>query len=92
MKASTVLPQVHSLNLEGDNPHNDFDFDGCTNSPDEYLGADLRPACCLHDYAYYRGGNAQSRNRADQRFYRNLRKCDLPRWPARLYYFAVRLH
>lgn len=77
--------------MEGLVPPDDFDGDGCTWAPDYIGGADLRPACHFHDYAYRTGGCRRGRENADRRFYRNLLTCGVGRFWANVYFRRVRL-
>ena len=85
------LPVSLRALMEGAAPPDAFVSNGCSCCPDEYGGVDLRPACHWHDYAYSVGGDEPARKRADQAFYRNLRRCDLGRLMAGIYYRRVRL-
>lgn len=77
--------------MRGPKPTASFISDGCTSSPDEWGGADLRPACHWHDYHYrVEGGNERSRKQADHNLFYNLRACGLPYLWAQLYYRRVR--
>jgi len=76
--------------MEGPVPPSGYACDGCTFSPDVLGGMDCRPACFYHDFAYKLGGGKRERLRADRTFYRNLRRCDVPRSLATLYFFEVR--
>lgn len=46
-------------------PPGTFTSDGCTFFPDVWDGADLRPICVEHDYAYWIGGTEEERLAAD---------------------------
>lgn len=85
------LPESLLSKMEGGKPIDTFVSNGCSCSPDEFGGVDLKPACHFHDWAYHIGGGIKERKEADQAFYRNLRKCDLSRWRAGIYYRRVRL-
>ena len=89
MKISELPLPLTSI-MEGDCPPLAFDSDGCTNSPDRVGGADLRPACLFHDWAYQVGGDKADRLAADDALFRNLVKCGLSAWKANLYYRRVR--
>ena len=76
-------------------PH--FRDDGCSNSPDRWMGWDLRWACRIHDWRYctraHRAGTmtALRRARADKELRLNLRAF-LPwrwRWLGWAYYVGV---
>jgi len=54
-----------------------FVFDGCSCAPDHVGCVDLRPACCIHDWEYTRGGSESYRRDADKRFRANLIFCFL---------------
>lgn len=84
------LPESLFHKMEGFQPVDTFESNGCSCSPDEFGGVDLRPACHFHDWAYFLGGGTKERKKADQAFYRNLRACDLSRWKAKKYYRKVR--
>lgn len=80
-----------ALAFVGDRPPHSFDGDGCTCSPDfAFNGADLRPACRWHDWAYRCGGSEVSRRAADRAFRVNLKFAGCPWWQARFYFHAVR--
>ncbi|WP_298860530.1 hypothetical protein [uncultured Gimesia sp.] len=85
------LPESLLNKMEGFKPMDTFKSNGCSYSPDEFGGVDIRPACHFHDWAYQLGGCKKDRKRADQALYRNLRACDLPRLWAGIYYRRVRL-
>lgn len=85
------LPDSLFKKMEGAQPISIFESDGCSCSPDEFGGVNLRPACHFHDWAYHIGGGVKERKEADQAFYRNLRECDLSRFRAGKYYRKVRL-
>lgn len=42
--------------------------------PDTIYGADIGPACGIHDYDYHYGYTLADKKIADKRFYRNLRR------------------
>lgn len=85
------LPESLLCKMEGFKPIETFVSNGCSNSPDEFGGVDIRPACHFHDWAYHIGGCKKDRKQADQAFYRNLRACDLSKFWAGIYYRRVRL-
>lgn len=72
-------------------PEDNFESDGCTNSPDAFGGVDLRTACHFHDYHYSLGKTEKDRKRADRLLHANLRSCDLSKFKAGIYYRRVRL-
>lgn len=85
------LPRSLLDRLEGPRPPADFECDGCSHSPDFIGGADLRPACAIHDFMYGQGGAEKDRMVADYVFYRNLLACGLSRFWANVYFRRVRL-
>ncbi|QDU53479.1 hypothetical protein [Gimesia panareensis] len=85
------LPTSLMEQMEGPVPPVDFISNGCSYSLDQWGGVDLRPACHWHDYAYQQGGCKRDRALADAALYRNLRRCDLGRFMANVYYRRVRL-
>jgi hypothetical protein len=58
--------------LIGPKPEADFDCNGCTASPDVYMGFHLWPACRIHDWHYDEKGPDISRFRADATFRLNI--------------------
>ncbi len=88
---SADLPQKLIELMEGPEPPDYFNSNGCNFSPDQWGGVDIRPACHWHDFAYQRGGCKKDRALADASFYRNLRRCDLGKFMANVYYRRVRL-
>ena len=86
------LPAKLVNKMEGPIPWMRFGSDGCSCSPDEIGGIDLRPACHFHDWAYHVGGNRKARKVADQALYRNLKECGLGRFLSQIYYRRVRFH
>lgn len=89
---NSQLPRYVMCHMEGPHPPDDFVSNGCTLSPDSISGADLRPACHVHDFGYMRGGGESWRLEIDRRFYRNLIRCGAPRWLAGIYFRRVRWH
>lgn len=85
------LPESLIDQMEGYTPDRDFVSNGCSCSPDEYGGIDLKPACHYHDWAYHLGGCKRKRKGADQMLYRNLIRCGLSPKIAGVYYRRVRL-
>jgi len=85
------LPEVLLSKMEGFKPIETFESNGCSCSPDEFGGVDLRPACHYHDWAYHLGGCEIDRKRADQELFRNLMVCGLSKFMANFYYRRVRL-
>jgi hypothetical protein len=61
--------------------------DGCTLSPD----GSWRQACVTHDQAYYHGGSAADRKRADQQLRTDMIAQGAPKWVANAYYAGVRV-
>lgn len=51
-----------------------------------------RAVCCIHDEAYYYGGTAEDRLKADQALYRGLVRAGMAEWRAWLYYVHVRIY
>lgn len=45
-----------------------FEPNGCTASPDWFVGFWIQPACDYHDYLYWKGGTEKDRKRADTIF------------------------
>lgn len=88
---TTDLPLLLVENMEGPKPPDYFVSNGCSYSPDRWGGVDIRAACHWHDYAYQIGGCKKDRQLADSSFYRNLRRCDLGKFIANIYYRRVRL-
>lgn len=78
--------------MEGALPPDEYVGNGCTCAPNRIGGADLRPACHVHDFAYDSGGDEGDRLYADSAFFRNLLRCGLDRRWANIYYRRVRLH
>ncbi len=58
--AEVPLPPAHT------EPPFPFKSDGCTLFPNQLFHLDFTPACVLHDYAYWQGGEAALRQQADQ--------------------------
>jgi hypothetical protein len=67
-------------------PWNDSMSDGCTLSPD----GSWRQACVTHDRAYYYGGSAADRQRADQQLRTDMIAQGASPAVAGLYYAGVR--
>lgn len=86
------LPRHLWHEMEGEPPPDDYVGNGCTCAPNRIGGADLRPACHFHDYAYDQGGDEADRLLADATFYRNLLRCGVTQAWANVYYRRVRLH
>lgn len=86
------LPRSLWQAMEGPAPPDDYVGNGCTCAPNRIGGADLRPACHFHDFAYESGGDEADRLLADATFYRNLLRCGVSRSWANVYYRRVRLH
>jgi hypothetical protein len=69
------LPPGSLDGLVGRKPPRCFTSNGCTHSPDHLLGADLRPACHIHDYHYSLVQDDTERRLADGFFYQNVYRC-----------------
>jgi hypothetical protein len=64
-------PALRAL-LEGPLPPHDFENNGCTASPDYWLGYALWIACWVHDWHYSGAVPAMTRALADAIFRRNM--------------------
>lgn len=82
--------------------YKDWNFDGCSGLPDEFMGhftgckwEDITYHCCLpHDLAYGYGdpGNKAERKRVDEKFYNDLvTKAGMRKWMASAFLTAVRV-
>ena len=85
------LPQDILVKLAGPHPPADFVSDGCSASMDRCFAVMITPACHLHDFHYDLGGGKRERFSADAKLYRNLRRCDLGKILATIYWLEVRL-
>ena len=85
------LPKDILVRLVGPHPPDDFVSNGCSVSMDRCFAVLLTPACHLHDYHYSLGGGKRERFAADSKLYRNLRRCDLGKLMATIYWMEVRL-
>jgi len=85
------LPADVLVKMAGSHPPDDFISGGCTSSMDRCFAAILTPACHLHDWHYKLGGGKTERFSADARLYRNLRRCDLGKFLATIYWMECRL-
>jgi len=85
------LPKDILVRLVGPHPPDDFVSNGCSASMDRCFAVLLTPACHLHDYQYSLGGGKRERFAADSKLYRNLRRCDLGKFMATIYWMEVRL-
>jgi hypothetical protein len=78
--------------LLGPKPDDDFDCNGCTSSPDRYMGYHIWPACRIHDWHYDIDGPDVPRILADLIFriniWRILRAQNCPRLRAIYLSFA----
>ena len=64
---STMRERAQSYAEEtiGEQPRNQFEFDGCTLWPDQVFGSNFSGACLEHDIRYWVGGTEQMRKEAD---------------------------
>lgn len=84
------LPEHLMARMVGPYPPVEFVSNGCTCSPDEVDGVDLRPSCHWHDFRYSIPGTEDDRRQADKDFRWNLMQCGASRRLAGVYYRRVR--
>lgn len=72
-----AVPRKWWAELIGPKPETSFACDGCSNSPDDWRGYLIWPACVIHDFHYRTGilgGTWRSRQTADLIFRQNVVK------------------
>jgi len=58
--------QSQSIKPYFENVLKPFSTDGCSQFPDSVVGMDYEECCLDHDYAYWKGGTFEQKQRADE--------------------------